>query len=387
MIDGSLSTPVDRTRTAVSPSRKVEDPSGDQTISKDRHFLELRLMHHYTSLTSTTLTIFSEHEEELKFIWTVAWPRKAFENEALLNAIYTITALHWSKLEPNNVEAAEAHKKYMGLTLSGHRDDVASLSEKNGDAVCLTSSLIRMCLFSEFSIRELEPYTPPFFWLKSTQASGQVWASSWNWIKDDRTSISSALFKSTPPLMAPALMFHANNRRDLEHLLECNREEDAEQLAIPEILKAYETTLSFIGGIKIAVAAEKSALVILRQLTSFPMFISRKFPPLVEQGQPRALVIMCHYFALLTKFKNMWFIGNTGEREIRAAEKFLPPQWQSSIEWPIQVLEDASALTPAEDSMQSPEYTELAVEIGQSSKGEEPAKFAVPFGYGYRGEG
>jgi hypothetical protein len=377
---------VDRTvgTSELGSSEKVEPHALEMAESSVRRLLELRLLHHWMSQTSTVFTTFASNIEEQKYWWTVASTQKAFEHNALLNFIYAITALHWSKLEPDNKEVAEAHRKYLDLALSGHRDDVASLSKKNADAVCLTSALVRTCTFSGLSARDLEPYTPPSVWLKTTQASGQIWVSSWDWVKDDKTSISGALFKATPTLLDPALMFHTSNRKGLSHLLRSNLEDDATQLANPEIVSAYETTLSYIGGIKLAIAAGQPMQDILKRLASFPMWINRKFTPLVEESQPRALVILCHYFALLTMFKNIWWIGDTGEREIRAIGKILLPQWLPSMAWPMQVVEEPSilALGRMGDSLQSSEAAEA--EIGsENSPRVGSANFTVPSGQAF----
>lgn len=387
--DPSSSNLVDRT---VRPSEsgsilKIEPRAREIPQERERNLLELKLLHRWMSDTSTTFTVYSNNIEEQRYWWTVASTQKAFEHAALLDFIFAFTALHWSKLEPGNREVADAHRKYMDLALSGHREDVAHLCKKNADAVCLTSGLVRASILSECSTRELEPYTPPSVWLETTQVSGQIWVSSWDWIKDDEASVSGALFKATPALLDPALMFHANNRRGLGHLLRSNIEDDATELANPEIVIAYETTLSYIGGIKRAVAAEQPKVDIFKRMISFPMWINRKFTPLVDQQQPRALVVLCHYFALLTIFKDIWWIGDMGEREIRVIEKILPQRWLSLMAWPLRVLEEPLTLTlgSIEDSLQFPEV--IGVEIGsQQSIKKGPADLAVPFGAGFRGE-
>jgi len=366
--------------------KKVEPPALEPLVPRARHLLELKLLHRYMSETLPALTKFAGDIETQKYLWTIAWPRKAFEHEALLNSMYALTALHWTTLERQNQEAREAYITYLGQTISSHRNDVANLSKENADAVCLTSTFVRTCIFSELSTRDLEPFTPPSVWLKSTQASGQVWAASWKWIADDENAISSALFKSTSALMDPALMFHPSNRKGLNYLLRCNLEDDAAQMANPEIVVAYETTVSYIGGIKLALAAgQEPRIDTLKRLASFPMWINRKYTPLVEECEPRAMVILCHYFALLTHFKDFWWVADTGEREIRAVEKILPPQWVQSMAWPLQVLEDPLILvSELIDEMQ----------IQEDGGGEEFDKapmqggldLSVPFGPGFRGE-
>jgi hypothetical protein len=233
----------------------------------------------------------------------------------------------------------------------------------------------------------MEPYTPPSVWLKATQSSGEVWSSSWKWIKDDETSISSTLFKGTPALMDPALMFNVKNRKGLNHLLRANREDDATQFENPDIVSAYETTVSYIGGIKQAISNGEPRIHIMRRLSTFPMWINRNFPRLVEERQPRALVILSYYFALLTMFKDVWYIADTGEREIRALSKNVPPKWLLLMEWPMRALDEPALLLSGtiEDSMDIPEDIDVGIPTENDLSGGSN-DFIKPFGRGFRGE-
>ncbi|KAF4629871.1 hypothetical protein G7Y89_g8266 [Cudoniella acicularis] len=108
--------------------------------SRERRLTELHLLHHYQTATSYTLN----KPDPKQVLWTVSIPHLAFKHDSLLYSIYTITALHLAHEEPHEPKHAENHQKYLALTLSLHRDDVATLRKENVDAATMTSALLRV---------------------------------------------------------------------------------------------------------------------------------------------------------------------------------------------------------------------------------------------------
>jgi hypothetical protein len=151
--------------------------------------------------------------------------------------------------------------------------------------------------------------------------------------------------KATSVLLDPQKMFHPDNCEGLNHLLHTNLEDDM-KIWNAEVSDAYETTIAYLGGVKLAIAARAKRIDIYRRLVAFPMFVRTRFIELVAGGQLRALAILCHYFAMLTELKEFWYIANTGEREVNAIAKTLPERWQESIAWAKHVLEEPASLTP-----------------------------------------
>ena len=82
--------------------------------------------------------------------------------------MYAITALHLSRLEPDNAEAIVAYQHYLGLAIQLHRKDVSELSKADADAACLTSSMVRTYAFAVLQERPLTPYAPPSQFLYMT---------------------------------------------------------------------------------------------------------------------------------------------------------------------------------------------------------------------------
>ncbi len=77
----------------------------------------------------------------------------------------------------------------------------------------------------------------------------------------------------------------------------------------------------------------------LRRCLAFPAMCPKEFFNMVEEGRPRATVIMAHYFAYLARFKDTWWIGDSGRREVNAIAAVLPLEWQDMMSWPLQELD------------------------------------------------
>jgi hypothetical protein len=61
--------------------------------------------------------------------------------------------------------------------------------------------------------------------------------------------------------------------------------------------------LSYIAAVKIAITAGEEPDNTCRRLIAFPTLIPKEFTVLVAEQQPRALVLLACYFALLARFR------------------------------------------------------------------------------------
>jgi len=319
--------------TSVSGANIVDFPE-----SRSRRLFELKLLHQYITKTSPTIGSDPTAVEA----WTKIVPVLAFSNDALLYSMYSLSALHLAKAEPQDPEALDAHRRYLDLALREHRNDVTQLSKTNVDTICLTSSLLRVGAFVMLQDRPLNPYEPPMQWLNMTSGAVSVFKETWKWIGDDPNSIASRLVKRMPIILDDEAKFGEKNRQGLLHLL---RPSQSLEHWDADIQDAYESTISYIGGVMIAIAAQEAPVEICRRLIVFPMLIKRGFIDLVEQQQPRALVILAHYFALCTMFKNIWWISDLGPREVRGIQTVLSDEWQDLMSLPLQTIEQGIILT------------------------------------------
>ena len=317
----------------MSPGVSSSDTANDNTsISKTRHLLELKLLHQYNTRTSQTLL--TSDDRNASESWNLAIPEKAFKHQALLHAIYTLSALHLAEAEPSDSDIVDTHRQYLDLAIREHNNDLQNLNESNFDAVIVTSSFLRLVAFAMLQDRSLEPYAPPMQWLDISKGAVQTFEASWKFIQKDEESIAARLVRRMPLIWDEEAKFKESNRRDFLHLL--NRT-DGDVQAEPwsvEIQEAYESTISYIGCIFLAMKGDEQSSEICRRLVIFPYFIKSRFIDLVREQRPRALAVLAHYFALLTSMKDVWWVGNSGQREFRALSGLLSSRREDFIEWP-----------------------------------------------------
>lgn len=298
-------------------------------------------MHQWT--LNTCLTFPLSADPSVRDINTSIMPNLGLTNEALLYCLFFLSALHLVKTEKYSTEAAHAYQNYLDLTIRAHRVDVTNLTSSNADVVCMTSSLLRFGSFAILADRSLTtPYTPPTQWMNMNQGATAVHCATWPWIVGNPVSIANrAVIQKSPNLTDFKTLFQPSNRQHLLHLLSKPPGYEGTESWSPEVQEAYDQTLSFIGAIQVAINdGIEGHAEILRRCVGFPGLIPKRFFDLVEEGQPRALVIMTHYFAYLARFKDIWWIGDAGAREVRAIGDAIGAEWIEMMRWPLRTVEE-----------------------------------------------
>lgn len=310
-----------------------------------RRKLELQLFGHYITDTGPSIAV-----DRLSYeFWVTVLCRMAFKSNALLYAVYFMTALHMSKTGGSaSSHSMDVCHSYLKLAIREHQKEVSQLSPDNVDIVCLTSSVFRVYSFVTLQERNLQPYSPPTEWLRVTCSSTTVFRQAWELIKNDSSSILRKVLTSIPVILNDDVWEAAEYRRDLLHLL---RRYEYHEIAEPwdmETQAAYESTLSYIGGVWMDMNNHDPPGCIGRRLIIFPMMVRRRFVDLVEERRPRALVILAHYFALLAMLRGYWWLGDVGLREVRAIMGVLPMEWRGMMAWPLQILDEQIIFTGEE---------------------------------------
>jgi hypothetical protein len=259
----------------------------------------------------------------------------ALQHDNLLYQIFSISTLHLLRTEPENSELILARQTYQGLALRKHRGAVAKLNSKNADAVCCASSLIFIDAFASLQERPIEPYSPPIEWLHMARGAGSVFAVGINRLKDSKlfeTAIIMAISSRHPYFDNGNVVFEEMNRKTLLGLL--TQDIPGEQWD-QETQQAYEKALSYIGWVQAAIKDGEHLLGTCRRMMAFPVLAPKKFVDFVHEMRPRALVILAHFFALGSQLGDVWWIGETVQREIQAIQRVLPSEWQPLMRQPL----------------------------------------------------
>lgn len=318
----------------------LEEP--ESTSSRQRRLLELRLMHQWT--TKTAMTFNGNSDQVYRTMMTQKLAEVAFANDALLNTLCSFAALHIAKTatDPSErADAMDAYRKYLDMALRGHQIEIKSLSKTNADAICLTSSMIRNSTMATLADRPIDPYVPPTDWFHMWLGSREVFSTAWAWVGDDETSMAKLITERKPDMKDVDALFHESNGNGFMHLLERSPNDKANEPWDDEIQEAYRLVICYIGGIQIAMNANETADELTRRAVGFGLLIPKRFINLMDEARPRALVVLAHYFALLAKLRDIWWIGDTGRREVRAINSELSGEWQRLMSGPLMAIEES----------------------------------------------
>ncbi|KAF4509053.1 hypothetical protein G6O67_005361 [Ophiocordyceps sinensis] len=312
-------------------SADLEDPPE----TRERRHMELKLMLRYVMETGGTIAI----DDKTRFLYCNHIPELALKSDALLYCIYSLAALHLAASDENKEPAiADAHRKYLSMALREHNKALASLCAANADVVCLTSSLFRVCSFTLLQERSRQPYEPPVEWLMMNASTTAVFLAAFKVLGDSPQSVAYKLLQTSPVIHDEGERFGEMRRKGLEYMTRRDARRDADEPWDPEIQDAYETTLSYLGG-AVEAARKGEMAEVCRRLIIFPMLVKGRFIELVQEGRPRAMVLLSHYFALLSLYKNVWWIGGAGVYEVRCIAKSLTGDWLAMTKWPLEVVE------------------------------------------------
>ena len=303
--------------------------------SAARRKLELELFHHYVSETGPSIAA----DELSRHFWGPVICQLAFKYDAVLYSICLISALHRAKKSNFTDESSMNHcRTYLNMALNDHNKDVARIDSGNVDSVCLTSCIMRVYGFVLLQDRPLAPYTPPIDWLRITATSNAVFRRAGDLAKDDPESVGMQMIATISHLLDER--FEMQESDAMLHLLRRQEPHELVEVWDAEVSEAYNSTLSYIAATWRAIKNHDPPGGLARRLIVFPMLVDKRFVDLVGEQRPRALIILAHYFALLTMLRGFWWVGDSGPREVRAMANEVPAEWQHLLRWPLELLEN-----------------------------------------------
>lgn len=303
--------------------------------SEARRKLELELFHHYYYETGPSIPA----DEISRPFWGPVICQLAFKYDAVLYSICLISALHKAKKSDFTDKCSMNHcRTYLNMALHDHHRDIAQLDADNVDSVCLTSCILRVYGFVRLQDHPLEPYTPPSDWLRITATSNVLFRRAATLTKGNPDSVGVKMIATISHLLDERCETRGCDY--MAHLLRRQEPHELVEVWDEEVYEAYRSTLNYIGAIWKAMKNRDPPGGLGRRLIVFPMLVDKRFVDFVEEQRPRALVILAHYFALLTMMRGFWWVGDAGPREVHAIANQVPAEWQHLLSWPLEMLEN-----------------------------------------------
>ncbi|OTA99788.1 hypothetical protein M426DRAFT_67176 [Hypoxylon sp. CI-4A] len=331
------------------PIYRNPEPLPLTSNSKSSRMMELRLLHHYTTITCETLAVYSPVSKK---IWRDTVPNLAFSSANFLaDALLAVSALHLRYHAPQDQELIRASHSYMASTLSEYGASLSKgINESNAEALFLTAALIAFQstasrIFTRDDGGDLKEksdgYVLPLSWFHSFQGVKAVVASSWQWLR--HSGIVIPIIESQPALN---LDLSGQNATFFGHLLHGVDEEtanlDDDQASQTLTRQAYQHAVAVLDWAH-KIPHTGAPLVFLAT-------VSRRFVDLLEARRPRALAILASYFGLLKSLDGVWWLKGVARREIMGIVSLFDPddeEWWPRLQWPLRIaLHEGDVIPP-----------------------------------------
>lgn len=271
--------------------------------------------------------------DEVRRIWSSVVARLATKYDTLLNAVMTLSLRHMLCTGNEEVAPTERlqvlHGQYLEATLEEFKTAVGTLTPAIADAASFTSVLLSMDAFASLRDRDLTQYTAPVQWLHLCKGVTQVFGVALKLLRGNPDALIHKVVETSgsfvkhanfmPASQFPALFTRRPGESD---------EDDA----------AYVETASYVGAIRSAQLSGEPMNVTMRRFIVYPLLFPPRFVKLLGEHQPRALVILAHYFALAISCEKAAWVGDAPRKEIIAMAEFLPSEHAHGFAWPLSVV-------------------------------------------------
>jgi hypothetical protein len=321
--------------------------------------LELRLFHNYTLVTSKTLPAI--HSPDLEEAWQVSVPSMAFESPFLMDAVLAVSALHLRCSHPNDQSLVRASHGYWASAISQYSSLLrGSVNASNAEALFTTSALIT---FQATASRKFpnedgedeevpEQYMPPVQLFHSFQGVKFVVLESWKWLRDSERV--RPIINAQPALH---LVMQPNKPMFFDSLLEGMDEELAgmDEALFTEIRQAFHHAVAYLNW-----SHQKPDRA---RILGFPATVSRRFVELIDERNPRALVITAHFFAMVKVVDDVWWLQGLPEREVSGIMTLIPQEWWGKMTWATQIIQHEGPMD--EETWGSGDHSESSPKIDE----------------------
>jgi hypothetical protein len=141
------------------------------------------------------------------------------------------------------------------------------------------------------------------------------------WPQIQKTNMRSVLDAQPIPYSGP------DNRK--EYFDPLMKDIDAEP---GDSQKAYRETVELLGSIYTGILKIEPAAVTRRRVLALPAMTSQKFTELMGAKEPRALIILAQYFAMMKMVEDIWWLKGMAEFELKGIASLLPSEWKWGLE-------------------------------------------------------
>ncbi|KAJ4988503.1 sterol uptake control protein 2 [Stagonosporopsis vannaccii] len=302
-------------------------PFQDPTIL---NLLQLRLLHHYTTVTALTLGADSGAHE----VYATIVPQTAFEYPFLLHVLLALAALHLSRLSGSSQEAIEfalIGGRHHDAALANFQVTIRDIDESNFKSVLMFAGLLFPYSCAS-SVEHSQDVDHAFDSLLSnftlTRRVRPMVSSFYNAMK-------ASVLEKLIPQDVQGIDWLTQEPPEETELVQLRKFAQAvHHLYPPDIVDAYGYAVHILV-LTFAAAKKSNEPPSDALLKIWLHFVSDRYVELLSERQPGSLIIYAHYAVLLRKSSvHYWYLAGVAEQILQVAEALVPSEWSGWLDWP-----------------------------------------------------
>jgi hypothetical protein len=302
-------------------------------------------MNHYTFMHMMGTNY--EHDARARHLWVYEVPQQAVGCEFLMQAILSFAALHLHIRNPNDSKMRLLSHQYFGSALRMLMQQISSIGPQNVGMAFSASVMIQFQVFMSWKdpcCHDSTLYQPPIQWLEMSQGVSSILKSA---LSNVQSSCMKPLVDSEPttmrgnPIEGPRAPTKPGSPGSLEEYEEPFQAWGAFLRGdMSDEGRSLKKTFDMIHGLYLA-SANQTRSVIRRRLLTLPNTLGTPFINLLRDSDPRAMITLSYYFAVMKMSEDIWWFYGRPEFEINGVWSLLGEEWRVFMKWPRETIRDA----------------------------------------------
>jgi hypothetical protein len=343
----------------------------------------LELLHHFTIVTSHTITTSSNSH-----IWHATVPQIALSHEFVMHTILAVSALHIAHLRPEQrLDYREKAAMHQGRALQLQQLAMANPTQENADALFIFSFLLVylasafpslvdgsavdaplhaavQCIHCTYSQSPKIPFQPDCWALNNFRASSlsgidtsdycssqtalltMVWRlvlrrvrsilpSIRHWVQEGPLAHLLLLYpghiKSNPTFRDPSTEEHFSKL-----LIFCSTAPDLNKDTEMDDVESFAAAASSLRAAYLKVESVLEDDQSTPPIWYWAVRLPSSFVQRLSERHVVPLVLIAHWCVLLSQARHYWWVGDWSDKTIGEIEACLPQEYKEWLEWPTE---------------------------------------------------
>ncbi|KAK8014225.1 hypothetical protein PG990_007521 [Apiospora arundinis] len=317
--------------------------------------LELRLMHHYTTVVCQTMP--DCNGSPARYMWEQTIPQYAFTSEVVLNPMLSVAALHMKCHSASDSQLSLAITRYLDRSLVHHRQALKHIDSDIAEPIWLsTVVLANLYWLISHHARPDETYELPLEAWDILAGVSRLYAHR----LDLLTKLGYGWFGyDIVPSTLPDEELGPGHRASLQAL-----DEDMSTLLArfdvnatafdatsQEEHKMYEDAKAYVLLYYRAYFSGSVAKTIRRYIGTMALMFGPAYHQRMRDRDPLAMALYARMLVLMKVLDFAWWMNGSGEyevmeRDVYGMEQLIPTHRRWCMDWPLKVLSGEIRLPP-----------------------------------------